>query len=250
MIEYAFSALVFMALYQQLFPPKMNIPSATQPSITAGSPQIITHQAVHRASNLQVVSVSVQTTTGNETPISDSMQAIKRSLATVQFNDLCSCSWQYCKDNKFCIAAITAAGSYGYLYYKVRAIQSYVDNATIWSAWKQSTPFEKLLALPQDQLMHELMTTIQERYMNAENPTDFLTPLMTFAKDIENEIALLASYHSYISWSMQFSLQKIVPIADMLLSQLTEKKQRAIYINTLFQSWLAQYKLEQITKKI
>lgn len=171
---------------------------------------------------------------------------LKKTLDSINVNSITDTAYQYCSDNKYYIAALFMAGSYGYSFYKVRTIQGYVDNALTWSAWKKDVSFDALLTIPHDQLTRDLMMVIQTRYVSPQNPADFLTPLITFSKEITQELELVKSYHNYITWCTQFRLQKILPISDLLLTQLTERKQRVLYIHTLFQSWLAQYKLEQM----
>jgi hypothetical protein len=175
-------------------------------------------------------------------------QYFKKAFESLHFKDLASASYEYCCQNKYYLATFSVAGTYGYMFYKVRSIQSYVDNPGIWGTWKRDIPFEQLLAIPQDQLTRELMMAIQGRYISAENPTDSLAPLITFASEIAEEKELLTNYHTYVSWCMQFSLQRVMPCSQTLLTQLNERKQRATYLSTLFQSWLAHYKLEQITR--
>lgn len=173
-------------------------------------------------------------------------QYLRKTFKSLHLSDLASATYEYCCENKYYIAFFTIAGSYGYLFYKLRAIQAYAENPSLWSSWKRDIPFDQLLAIPQDHLTHELMVAIQEHYISAENPTDSLTPLITFSTDIAEEKALLTEYHSYVSWSMKFSLQKVISFSQNLLVQLAERKQRVTYLSNLFQSWLAHYKLEQV----
>lgn len=172
-------------------------------------------------------------------------QYFKKTFQEMRLSDIASNIGQYCSENKCYILASAGLGTYMYMLYKLRVIQSYVDQPS-WRNWKKDMPLDTLLAIPQDQLTHDLMLSIQERYVSIEKPTDSLTPLITFSQEIAKEKELLASYHSYVSWCTYCSLNKILPFSGTLLAQLTEQKQRTAYISTLFQSWLAHYKLEQI----
>lgn len=185
---------------------------------------------------------SVLHNTNNGASAYDSEQEYLKN-AKVYLRDVTAIISQYCKSNKYYLAALGIASSYGYLYYKVHTIKSYISNPHTWSTWMQDVSFEKLLSIPQDKLTHDLIAAIQARYASPQNPTDSLAPLIEFSKDIEKEKQLITTYHTYISWSTQFSLQKIIPFSNTLLSQITERKQRIIYISTLFQTWLTHNKL-------
>ena len=102
----------------------------------------------------------------------------------MRFSDLANTTYQFCYDNKYSIAALTVAGTYGYLFYKIRSIEAYVENPQRWSNWKKDISFERLLAIPQDQLTRDLIMAAQDRYMSPENPIDSLTPLITFSAEI------------------------------------------------------------------
>jgi hypothetical protein len=173
-------------------------------------------------------------------------QYFKKTFSNIQLSDISSTISQYCYENKYYIAVSAVLGGYAYMFYRLRVIQAYIDNSPSWGAWKKDVPMETLLAIPQEKLTHDLMTAIQERYISIETPTDSLTPLITFSQEITQEKELVSAYHSYVSWCTQCSVNKIMPFSQTLLTQLTERKQRIIYLNTLFQSWLTHYKLEQI----
>lgn len=181
-----------------------------------------------------------------QTSYQAAQEYLKKTFDPVHLSDIASAIYQYCYENKYYIAASALCGGYLYMFYKLRTIQSYVDNQPSWGAWKRNVPMDTFLAIPQDKLTHDLMMTIQERYISIENPTDSLTPLIAFSKDIAEEKELVNAYHTYVLRCTQCSLNKILPFSETLLAQLTERKHRITYLSTLFQSWLAHYKLEQI----
>lgn len=200
-----------------------------------------------------VYNVSFVNNNGNQPPANQSnyesaQQYFKKTFNNIQLSDISSTISQYCYENKYCITASAVLGGYAYMFYRLRVIQSYVDNGPSWGAWKKDIPMETLLAIPQEKLTHDLMTAIQERYISIETPTDSLAPLITFSQEIMEEKELITAYHRYVSWCSQCSVNKIMPFSQTLLAQLSERKQRVTYLSTLFQSWLAHYKLEQINR--
>jgi hypothetical protein len=173
---------------------------------------------------------------------------LKKTFESVHLRDLASAAYQYCCQNKYSLAALSVAATYGYTFFKLRAIETYAENPGTWAAWRRDIPFDRLLAIPQDQLTRELILAIQGRYISAENPTDSLAPLITFSREIAEERELLAHYHNYVSWCMQLSVHRLMACPQTLLAKLAERKQRATYLSTVFQSWLIHYKLDQITR--
>lgn len=164
----------------------------------------------------------------------------------VSFKDLITQISSYLWNNKYTLSALSLSGIYMYMMYTVHGIKTYLYNKEAWSAWKNDMPFEQLLAIPQDTFAQELLATIQIRYENHQNPTDFLTPLINFSHISTQEQHLVTQYHRYITWILRSPLQRILPVSDAMLTQLTERKHRIAYIKTVFNTWLTHYKLEQI----
>jgi len=198
--------------------------------------------------NVYTVSIGTNATPQSEplTAYESAQQYVHKTFRSLHLRDIGSAMYAYCAQNKYYLAAASALATYGYLFYTIRSIRSYLDKESTWNSWKRDIPFDQLLAIPQDELTHELITAIQIRYISEENPTDSLTPLIIFSTEIAQEKALLGKYHTYISWGMRCSLQKIISIPSDLLAHIAERKQRATYLSTIFQTWLANYKLEQV----
>jgi len=238
--------------YRTLFPvkPQPYVPpmAQTSPASPRTTMQHITSADGDGPNAIVNLSIVNNSSDGSSSSYESTRQYIQQKLNVANFSDVTNSICNYCSDNKYSLAALGIVVTYAYLFYKVNSIHSYINNALAWSAWKRDVSFELLLAIPQDHLTQDLMTVIQTRYMSCQNPTDFLTPLISFSKDIAQEQELVTHYHTFITWCMRCNLNAILPISDTLLCQLTERRQRIIYINTLFQSWLAQYKLQQITR--
>jgi hypothetical protein len=242
----AFSALrLAMPYNNQKLPPPV-------PTTTVSMPHANTSHVTNTKDGMNhVYNVSFVNNNGNlpapqPTTYEATQQYLRKSFQGIRLSDIASNICQYCSEHKYYLATSAILGTYMYMFYRMRVIQSYVDNQPSWGNWKKDIPLDKLLAIPQDQLTHDLMISIQERYVSIENPTDSLTPLINFTQEIAEEKELVTAYHAYVAWCTQYSLNKILPFSVTLLTQLTERKQRITYISTLFQSWLAHYKLEQI----
>jgi|GEM_PF-2217206 hypothetical protein len=247
-----YGILAFVAL-RTAISPVSNLPPTPAPITSVKAPNANdSHISSTNGDGINnVYNVSFVNNNGNQpaphpTTYETAQGYFKKTISGINLSEIASNISQYCSENKYYIVVSAVLGGYAYMFYKLRSIQSYVDNQPSWGGWKSGVALETLLAIPQDKLTHDLMTAIQERYMLPENPTDSLTPLITFSKEIAEEKELVNEYHTYVSWSTRCSLNKILPFSQTLLEQLAERKQRITYLSTLFQSWLAHYKLEQI----
>lgn len=227
-------------------PPPIPAASVKAPNASTSHVSTTSGDGTNNVYNVSFVNNNGNQPTHEPTTYEAAQQYFKNTINGINLSDIGSNIYQYCSENKYYMTASAIFGGYAYMFYRLRIIQSYVDTQPSWGAWKKEVPMDTLLAIPQDKLTQDLMMSIQERYISIENPTDSLTPLMTFCKEISDEKDLVAAYHNYVSWCIQCSLNKILPISDTLLAQLALRKQRITYLSTLFQSWLAHYKLEQI----
>lgn len=156
--------------------------------------------------------------------------------------------YNWCWEYKYRLALATLAGTYGYLWYTLYTIQNNITDTHTWSAWKHDCTLESLLALPPETLSEELINTIQNRYINDENPTDFISPLIQFAQDIKKEQENLTAYETTLQRYQKLYLYKLITIPEDLITTIKTKKQRVIYLHTLFQSWITRYKMERSIK--
>lgn len=247
LLLYAATLITCQQGYRVIFPDKGAKPMS---DIVVSAPKSPNASFTASGGGQNIINVTVNTSSSNTNivPAPTFTEQFKQQVfGDVTLGEITEKIGTYCSNHKYSLAALTIASSYAYLMYKIHVIKAHISNAQNWSAWKQDIPLENLLSIPQEQLTQELIAAIQSHYTNPQNPTDFLTPIINFTKDVSQELELLTQYHSFISWNMQFSLQKIVPFSDSMLTQLTERKQRITYLRTLFNGWLAHYKLDQIT---
>ena len=140
------------------------------------------------------------------------------------------------------------AAGYGYLCYIIASGNSYLAQKDSWANWRQDLTLEQLLAIPQPQFAKELVQEIQRRYTDPAAVTDIVRPLGTFMKVIEKEEEQLLWYQNAFSWLQYSKATAIIPLSTCQFAKLGEKLQRLIYFKNAFQSWAAQYQLEQAAK--
>lgn len=152
-------------------------------------------------------------------------------------------------DHKFKIIGTSILGLCVFFLYRIYRANIYLANENLWSAWEYSVTMEELLAMPKQELTNKLMIEIQKRYVNVDDPADFLTPMICFMKDVEQELKILNRYNRLYNWSIKIRLNNILPFNKHLFAQIQEKIQRLLYVKNGFASWVAQYKMLNALKK-
>jgi hypothetical protein len=149
----------------------------------------------------------------------------------------------WCCDNKKKTVLLATIAVYSAVIVQLIRYNHIMHRPGAWSSWNSHMSLESLFAIPQKELSDELLREIQRRYMNAHNPTDFLTPLMRFVDDVDYELATLGSLQNMQEWIAFLHINWLFP--ERILRQ-TERENRAIrlaYIKTLFMNWIADYKI-------
>jgi len=129
-------------------------------------------------------------------------------------------------------------------YHFYKALQ-YLSHKTVWSSWRNDLSMEELLAQDITALGKSLIIAIQMRYANSQNPTDFIAPLVAFNIQIQQEIDYLRAYWRLYMVCKNWRLVKIVPFSIDRLDALKEHIERAIYVQTVFKTWTANYNFVQ-----
>ena len=126
--------------------------------------------------------------------------------------------------------------------YFVKA-NKYLERTDTWASWRLDTPVDLLITIPQTELAKELILEIQRRYSNAQNPTDFISPLIAFVQAIDAEIVMIKQYAGIYRWITRLHLQAVFPINQKQFNLLGEKYKKLIYLKNIFLSWAAEYKI-------
>lgn len=148
-------------------------------------------------------------------------------------------------DHRYTLIGSMAAGLYLFLFYEVIKGNNYLERQDSWALWKQHIPLSQLLEIPQEDLSNELILEIQRRYTSREKPTDFISSLITFMRDIEKEIELVKYFINLESWLRSFRIARLFPINSRRFSQASDRLNRLTYIKNTFLTWAAYYKMNQ-----
>lgn len=164
------------------------------------------------------------------------------------FSNLPIKEWQeksstFFHEKRYFIGASIILGGYVLACHYFVQGNKYLERTDTWAAWHSETPLDLLVSYPQLDLAKELILEIQRRYSNAKNPTDFISPLITFVKTIDEEIATVKQYSEVYRWAKQCYLHTIFPINQKQFNLLEEKHKKLVYLKNIFLSWAAEYKI-------
>ena len=140
----------------------------------------------------------------------------------------------------------TALATYLGIVAALYAGNRYLNNPKRWCCWKRQMSIEEMQLCTQKQLEADLVTHIQRQYLNPQNPTDKLTPLIQFMKVIDREMVIVGRYLTLATTINRCRLSRIFPITDQKIERAQEKKQRLTFIKHIFVSWAAQHNFETI----
>jgi len=152
---------------------------------------------------------------------------------------------QWLKKNKYKIIQFSILGSYLTIWVILLSSHYYFDQADAWSGWQSAIPFTELYTKPQQLLQQELIFDIQKRYINQQNPTDFISPLVTFMNRINGEEKYLNCYTTILNGISRLHLARLFLINDKKIKKIELRKQRLTLVRQLFLSWSAEHNISQ-----
>jgi len=120
-----------------------------------------------------------------------------------------------------------------------------LEQPSSWSKWKYHLSNEELQQYPVQTIGYDLVCEIQRRYTDAQNPDQFMKPLVAFADAISTEYYMLKRY-KWICRAIEWSTISRFSWYDTNLYELVDMRlQRLNFIWNTFVSWLAELKITQ-----
>jgi hypothetical protein len=144
---------------------------------------------------------------------------------------------------RYFIGASLLLSSYIYACHLIVKANKYLENMDTWASWRQDIPHELLVTIPQQELAKDLLLEVQRKYSNPQNPTDFLSPLITFIHAIDDEILMMQRITTAYTWTKKLHLDYILPINEKLFCKTEEKLKKLSYLKQVFLAWAAEYKV-------
>jgi hypothetical protein len=152
-------------------------------------------------------------------------------------------------NKRYLIGASVLLGGYIYTCTYIVKANKYLERIDTWSNWRSDIVFDVLVTVPQTELAKDLVLEIQRRYSNAQNPTDFISPLIIFVQTIDMEISALKQFIDVYALITKLHAQKLLPINQKQFSSLHDRYKKLLYLKNVFSSWAAEYKVNHNKRK-
>ncbi len=247
-------AAVTQAENQQMAP----IPLPPIPANTGQAPVIIVHAPINNSPVIHATATNQQSQSNaqasfqanQQTTYQNMMNEIKNVIReqtdSAKNNFISIKEWAELNKKKL-IFGCMGAGYIALLAVLIRTNWRISDQNN-WSHWRYDESLEELMQIPQKELAHSLVFTIQRRYTTEKQFADFIQPLMHFMHDVEQEKKWLKNYIRIGKILMFSRLHYIVPINQTKINQAEQLLQRVLFFEHVFLSWAAEFKIEQNTK--
>lgn len=193
-----------------------------------------------------IVSMSsiIQGNSINSSSITITMNALPSQCETVaeKKHDL---EWQKIVVNQWIryrapFLLVTTIGTYAYLWYQLYDARALLKDQQAWCNWKDHIDIDRFLLCNHNEMSKELLLDIQERYINNQNPSDYIVPLVSFLAIIEKEKQAL---ETYLWWSKKFITSYarfIFPIDNECIKLASQALTRLKCIKKIFVTCLAE----------
>lgn len=236
---------VMLPAQDTTMPASCALPSATimQPppivinNYTNCSPSVVSE---HKSEVQMNNSLSAQASANVSACMEQAQQMLHQELPQ-QMVSLQALLWEY----RYRIAGGCVVAVYILLCYRLYKALQYLSQKAVWSLWHKELSMEELLAQDIAALGKSLIIVIHMRYANPQNPTDFIAPLVAFNVHIQQEIEELRAHWRLYMACKDWRLVKIVPFNLDRLEALKEHIERAVYVQTVFKTWTANYTFVQ-----
>ncbi len=170
--------------------------------------------------------------------------ALPKGWATIPFKNWATVAGRGLYERRYIVALCVALGAYFCTYIFVMNANAYLARTDTWAAWKNDVKPELFCSLNQDDLAKELILEIQRRYSSAENPTDFITPLVDFVRDIDAEILTTGKLSTFYAWLSWFHAQDVLAIDKKCFENVALTHKKVVHIKNTFLLWAAHYKID------
>ncbi|MGB8366940.1 MAG: hypothetical protein WCD44_01145 [Candidatus Babeliales bacterium] len=157
--------------------------------------------------------------------------------------------FQLLKKNKYKIAKYSVTCSYIGILLLLFSSHYYLDKPDVWANWQASTPFTELCTKPSHLLQQELIFDIQKRYINIQNPSDFMSPFVAFMNKITEEETHINRYLILLNSVNRLHMQRLFFINEKKIKKAESCKQRLALVKQLFLSWAAEFNINQYSKQ-
>jgi len=197
----------------------------------------------HHVHNIQEGASSNVTTTTTTNQVSELSNKIK-SISLEKLQMLMHNCYSSIMEHKWTVCGATLLALYFTACYQLVRGNAYFKNRSPWSTWKEEIPLHEFAEIPQSEIARELIISIQRKYLNPKNPSDFFGPLVSFLVDLEAEIRISKRYLKRFDWLEKIYFTYLFPGDTEAFAQAEEKIARLCFIKEIFITWTVEHKLE------
>ncbi len=141
---------------------------------------------------------------------------------------------QWLKKNKNKIIRYSILGCYLTMCLLLLSSHYYLNQPDSWSHWQAGIPFTELCTKPQQLLQQELIFDIQKRYINQQNPTDFMSPFVTFMNRITTEEKYVDRYLTMVNGINRLYLRRLFLINEKKIRETKVRKHGVHVVNQVY----------------
>jgi hypothetical protein len=148
-------------------------------------------------------------------------------------HQLCSSCWQH----KGALICFTIAALYTTLI-STLVYKSYtIPQRCTWARWGTWT-YDELLQTPQAYIAEQLYTAIEQYYQTEPVSYGFLTPVIRFLRDVDNELSYIDGFEKIHHWLEKYYLSFLFPQQKATRLKLAEMKMRLLLFKDSLLAWM------------
>ncbi len=144
------------------------------------------------------------------------------------------------------IIAGSVTGVYLTICWMLVSTNHYLKRPDLWSKWKKQATLEQLFEISQQELAKDLIRDIQCKYMNLDNPTDIIMPLVRFVQAVDNEMNSIKRYISLATNLDQLHVLVIFPATKKTIKRAKKQLKRLQFVKHVFASWAVEYSMNNV----
>lgn len=199
-----------------------------------------THNHATSASNSEARAQAQNTTT-----MKNIMSSIQENIAPLPHN-----LQGWATTHKLQIVVGTSLTAYALISAVLIQGNRHLGSEETWGGWKRHLSIEELHRYCLDdqkkqELTHNLIDTILNRYFKTRQPTNHIDPLVDFSNSLNQEMKIMNRYIMVACILQKSRLIKLFPTNDAKIAQAKEYRQRLQCIKQLFINSMAAYNLNQ-----
>ena len=190
-------------------------------------------------------------TTYTTTQLNDNLQSLykqfydflKDQTQNVHSDSMSALSW--IQHHKIQATGISIALAYSCILAQIYHANTIINNQNSWSAWQHGTSLENLLTTCQTKLESDLLFAIQTKYVHPLNPTDFIYSIVQSSISLKKEIEVVQNQVWRYEWINACKCLPLFFIYTHELDDVKEKLRKLLFIQHIFSSWCARYKIDK-----